>query len=67
MSIANQRLPAIGGPLVRMAVEQGGGVRLDGMRQQRLRGVVQNLRQRIGKSFWLLAAADQLPLGAQVG
>jgi hypothetical protein len=39
MSMANQPLPAVCGPLVRMAVEQGGDLSFDRLRQQLSRAV----------------------------
>src|SRR5262249_30250981 len=39
--------------LVSVAAEQGGNLRLDGLRQQRSRAVAQNLGQRISKTSWL--------------
>jgi len=53
MSMAYEPLAAVVSQLVSVAAEQGGNLRLDGLRQQRSRAVAQNLGQRIGKSSWL--------------
>src|SRR3984885_8140548 len=45
-----------------MAVEQGGNLRLDSMRQQRPRAVAQHLGQRIGECPWL-AELENISLG----
>jgi hypothetical protein len=49
MPVAHQPLAAIIGELVGMAADQGGNLRLDGLRQQRSRAVAQHLGQRIGE------------------
>ena len=53
MPVAHQPLAAVIGELVGMAAEQGGNLRLDGLRQQRSRAVAQHLGQRIGECPWL--------------
>src|SRR6516225_2899003 len=53
MPVAHQPLAAVIGELVGMAADQGGNLRLDGLRQQRSRAVAQHLGQRIGECSWL--------------
>src|SRR5277367_4388542 len=55
-------MTAVIGEFVGMAVEQGGNLRLDGLRQQRPRAVAQHLGQRIGECPWL-AELENITLG----
>jgi hypothetical protein len=50
---AHQPLAAITGELVGMAADQGGNLRLDGLRQQGSRAIAQHLGQRIDECSWL--------------
>jgi hypothetical protein len=62
MPVAHQPLTAIIGEFVGMAVEQGGNLRLDGLRQQRPPAVAQHLGRRIGECPWL-AELENIILG----
>src|ERR1700730_12609812 len=53
MPVAHQPLAAVISEFVGMAAEQGGNLRLDGLRQQRSRAIAQYLGQRIGECPWL--------------
>src|SRR3954462_7904969 len=56
MAMAPQPLAAIFGLSVGMAAEEGGDLRLDGLRQQGSRTLAQNFGERVGELCWL----DQL-------
>jgi hypothetical protein len=53
MPVAEEPLAAVVGQLIGMVAEQGRNLGLGRLRQQRSRGVAQNLGQGIGKSSWL--------------